>query len=499
MNRLFILLITFAAVSTVMAKDSAAGKTASKPNILFFAVDDLRPEIACFGAKHIHSPNLDRLAERGTVFLNAHCQQAVCSPSRTSLMTGLRPDSTRVWDLETHFRDHVPDVVTVSQHFKDNGYHAVSMGKIYHGGYDDVLSWSETARKPAKGSSRYVLPENLKLIREKNKAARAKGLKGKTLSRASRGPATEMADVPDAKYTDGAIAVRAVETLRELKKKEEPFFLAVGFLNPHLPFNSPKKYWNLYDRDKIELAPNPFYPKNAYEKALSRNFGEIRVYEGIPEKGPIPDDQALTLKHGYYAAVSFIDACVGKVLNELEQLGLAENTVVVLWGDHGWKLGEHGAWCKHSNVRNDTYAPIILAAPGQKSPGGKTDAPVEFVDIYPTLCDLAGLDKPAHLEGDSFAPLLDKPDRPWKRAAFSQYPRGNIMGYSMTAENHRLTLWVERDNTEKVVFTELYDQNRDPQENENVAGNPEYASVLEKLTRWHREGWEGTRRAFRKR
>lgn len=490
--------ILFSAISA-LCLSAASGKDASaaKPNILFFAVDDLRPEIHCFGAEHIHSPHLDRLAERGTVFLNAHCQQAVCSPSRTSLLTGLRPDSTKVWDLETHFRDHVPGVVTVAQHFKDNGYRSVSMGKIFHGGFDDELSWSEPARRPGKGS-RYVLPENLKLIGEKQREAREKGMKGKRLSRASRGPATEMADVPDTDYIDGAVASLAVETLRELDKKEEPFFLAVGFLNPHLPFNSPKKYWDLYSREEIKLAPNPFLPKDAYEQAIS-DSGEIRVYEGIPEKGPIPDDTALTLKHGYYAAVSFVDACVGRVLDALEQLGLAENTVVILWGDHGWKLGEHGAWCKHSNVRNDTNAPIILAAPGQKSPGGKTRAAVEFVDIYPTLCDLAGLDKPSHLQGDSFAPLLDQPDLPWKRAAFSQYPRGNIMGYSMTADNHRLTVWVDRKDHEKVHFTELYDQTRDPQENENVAGNPEYAPVLEKLTRWYREGWEGTRAAFRKR
>ena len=500
MHRLFLLSFSCVALflSTSARQDASAEKSASKPNILFFAVDDLRPEIACFGAEHIHSPHLDRLAGRGTVFLNAHCQQAVCSPSRTSLMTGLRPDSTKVWDLDTHFRDHVPDVVTVSQHFKNNGYYAASMGKIFHGGFDDELSWSEPARRP-QGGSRYVLPENLELTKKKNEEAKAKGLKGKRLSRAARGPATEMADVPDTDYTDGAIAALAAETLGELAKKDQPFFLAVGFLNPHLPFNSPKKYWDLYDRDKIELAPNPFPPKNAYEQALSTNSGEIRVYEGIPKEGPIPDDMARTLKHGYYAAVSFVDACAGKVLDELERLGLAENTVVVLWGDHGWKLGEHGAWCKHSNVRRDTNAPLLLAAPGQKSPGGKTNAAVEFVDIYPTLCDLAGLEKPDHLQGDSFAPLLDNPDLPWKRAAFSQYPRGDIMGYSMTAEKHRLTLWVDRKNPDQVHSTELYDQVRDPQENENVTGNPEYAAVLKKLTRWHRAGWQGTREALGKR
>ena len=378
-----------------------------RPNILFIAVDDLRPELRCFGAEHIISPHIDKLAATGTAFLRAHCQQAVCSPSRTSLMTGLRPDSTKVWDLDTHFRKAVPDVVTLPQHFKTHGYHAVSMGKIYHGGLDDAPSWSE---KPLNVSgSRYILPENLQLIKDKHKAAKAKGLTGKNLSRAARGPATECADVPDEDYTDGAIAKLAMQTLGKLKEKDQPFFLAVGFANPHLPFNSPKKYWDLYDREKITLASNRFPPKNAYEGALAGS-GEIRVYEGIPRKGSIPDDQARELRHGYYAAVSFIDACVGRVLDELDRLGLAENTIVVLWGDHGWKLGEHDEWCKHSNVHLDTHSPLLIRAPDRKSTGTPSKALTEFVDIYPTLCDLAGLEKPAHLEGDSLAPLLDKPD-----------------------------------------------------------------------------------------
>lgn len=468
---------------------------AERPNVLFIAVDDLRNEINCFGAKHMKTPHLDRLAAGGTAFLNAHCQQAVCSPSRTSLMTGLRPDSTKVWDLNTDFRDHVPDVVTVSQHFKASGYHAVSMGKIYHGGFDDKLSWSEKPLRPT-GASRYALKKNNELIARKRTNAKKKGLTGKKLSRASRGPAVECADVPDEKYTDGAIAALAVKTMGELKKKDQPFFLAVGFANPHLPFNSPKKYWDLYDPAEIKLAANPFPPKNAYEKAMNGNFGEIRVYEGIPKHGPINDKQARELKHGYYAAVSFIDACVGRLLDELDRLDLADNTIVVLWGDHGWKLGEHASWCKHTNVHLDTNAPLIFRAPGQKSQGAPSTAPVEFVDIYPTLCELAGLELPAHLEGDSVAPLLDKPSHPWKRAAFSQYPRGNIMGYSLSTGDYRYTVWVDRKNRKKIVGTELYDHAKDPQENENVARKPEYAPTIKKLHTLYQEGWQGTRKAL---
>ena len=466
----------------------------SQPNVLFIAVDDLRPELRCFGCKHIHSPNLDKLASRGTVFLNAHCQQAVCSPSRTSLMTGLRPDSTKVWDLNTHFRDLGPDVVTVSQHFKDHGYRSISMGKIYHGGFDDALSWSEPALKPGTGS-RYVLEKNITRMDEKKRAAREKGLKGKDLSRASRGPPTELAEVKDEKYSDGALAALAVQTIQQLSNTDQPFFLAVGFQNPHLPFNSPKKYWELYDPQVIDLATNPFVPKNAYSKALT-TFGELRNYEGIPAKGPLDKETSKKLRHGYYAAVSFIDACIGRVLKGLEQSGLSDNTIVVVWGDHGWKLGEHGCWCKHTNVQLDTRSPLIMVAPQQKSVGKAIASPVEFVDIYPTLCDLAGFEKPGHLEGDSFAELLQNPSGPRKRAAFSQYPRGNIMGYSMTTDRFRYTEWVDQKKDNEVVFAELYDHQDDPQENENVINSSRYASELQRLWAWHAEGWQGTRSAL---
>lgn len=461
-------------------------QAAERPNVLFIAVDDLRPELGCYGAEHILSPHIDKLAAGGTTFLRAYCQQAVCSPSRTSLMTGLRPDSTKVYDLNTHFRDKIPDVVTLGQHFKQHGYYAVSMGKIYHGGFDDRPTWSEPARKPKRGSG-YVSEHNQQIIAERRKAAQQKGLKGKARSRATRGEAYEAGDVEDGAYTDGAVANLGVETLRELAGREEPFFLAVGFLKPHLPFNAPQKYWDLYDPAKIELAANPFPPRGATEYTLT-SFGEIRVYSGMPSKGPISDEQARTLKHAYYACVSFTDANVGRLLSELERLELADETIVVLWGDHGWKLGEHASWCKHTNMDIDANAPLIMRAPGQKAPGGRTRALTEFVDIYPTLCDLAGLPKPEHLEGQSAAALLDDPDLPGEPAAFSQYPRGNVMGYSMRTDRYRFTSWKNR-RTGEVLAVELYDHETDPQENVNLAGAAGHAELVQKLQQQLDESW----------
>ncbi len=458
---------------------SAQPKTA-KPNLLFIAVDDLRPELNCFGRTYIHSPNIDRIANRGMAFDRAYVQQAVCSPSRSSLMTGTRPDSTKVWDLVTHFRVAEPNIVTLPQHFKNNGYFVQGMGKIYHPGFDDPQSWSIPWQTPKAPNYAKVTSANT----EDEDKPKAKG-----------GPAFESADVPDNFYKDGMVADLAVETLKTIGKKSEPFFLAVGFAKPHLPFVAPKKYWDLYDPAKIELAPNPYHAEDSPEYALT-NSNELRNYTGIPAKGKIGDDLARQLKHGYYAAVSYTDAQIGKVLDELEHQGLAKNTIIVLWGDHGWKLGEHGEWAKHSNVENDTNAPLLLAAPGMKASGKHTRALVEFVDIFPTLADLAGLSLPSHLEGVSFRPLLDRPDLPWKQAAFSQYPRGKRMGYSMRTDRYRLTIWLQRDDHNQVDFVELYDHQTDPQENTNIAHRPANAELVKQLTAQWKAGWQGTKAAL---
>lgn len=497
--RVWIALAIVLFIAAAQRQPFAADAAPSKPNVLFIIVDDLRPELGCYGRDYIQSPNIDALARAGMVFRRAYCQQAVCSPSRSSVMTGTRPDTTKVWDLETHFRKALPDVVTLGQHFKTQGYFVQGMGKIYHGGLDDPPTWSVPLQIPK--SMVYALPENRasshgEVQGEPDAQDPQQARPGQLIVPGVRGPAFESADVPDNTYQDGKVADLAVETLDRLSKKKEPFFLAVGFIKPHLPWVSPKKYWDLYDPKKIELAPNPFVPKGAPNYAIAVNDGEIRTYRNIPKSGPFPDELARQLKHAYFAGVSYTDAQVGKVLAELDRLGLRTNTIIVLWGDHGWKLGEHAAWGKHSNVENDVNAPLIFSTPNMKARGAQTDALVEFVDIYPTLCDLAGLPLPGHLEGISLKPLLDDSRRSWKTAAFSQYPRaakGGLMGYTMRTDRYRFTAWVSRKDHSKIDAIELYDHQADPQENTNIAREPANAELIAGLTQQWRKGWQGAK------
>jgi len=403
-------------------------------------------------------------------------------------MTGCRPDTTQVWDLQTHFRKALPDVVTLGQHFKQSGWHVEGMGKIYHGGFDDAPTWSVPWRTP--NGPVYAKPEN------RPAGARFGGGNGEP---GQRGPAFENADVADDFYRDGKTAAWAVESLASRSKSNQPFFLAVGFSKPHLPFVAPKRYWDLYDPARIRLAPNPQPPAGVPDWVIQPG-GELRNYRDIP-RGPIPPDLARTLIHGYRAATSYTDALVGRLLETLARQRLWDNTVVVLWGDHGWKLGEHGAWCKHSNAENDTNAPLIVAAPGSGRAGRRTDQLVEFVDIYPSLCELAGLPVPAQCEGDSFVRLLDQPRTRWKDAAFSQYPRSvgqrNLMGYSMRTERYRYTRWVGTRNPAAVVAVELYDHRADPEENRNIAGSPHVRELEAELGRRWQAGWQGVRQRLR--
>lgn len=503
MSRFVLVSLSLVLCLTAVASAADEGK---RPNVLFIAVDDLRPDLGCYGHPDAKTPNIDALAKRGMVFRRAYCQQAVCSPSRTSLLTGLRPDSTKVYDLVTHFRTTIPDVVTLPQHFKEQGYCTVGLGKIYHGGLDDAKSWSQ----PHKNGSApgYVLPENQQRIVAGRAQAKAAGKKGKALNRAGRGAALEMADVPDNAYHDGSLAEMAVAKLSELKAQDQPFFLAVGFLKPHLPFNAPQKYFDLYDPAKLKLAGNPFRPQDAPPFAIT-DFGELRQYYGIPKEGPIEEEQARQLVHAYRAATSYTDANIGRVLAEIDRLGLTENTIVVLWGDHGWKLGEHSGWCKHTCVENDTRSTLILAAPrasgerklpDEKQPEDEQsrfcDRLVEFVDVYPTLCDLAGLPLPTHLQGTSMKPLLSDPSRLWKSAAFSQYPRVHqgqqLMGYALRTDRYRYVQWQDR-KTGVVASQELYDHQADPAENENIAVRAANADLLKKLSAQLAAGWEEAR------
>jgi arylsulfatase A-like enzyme len=444
-------------------------------NVLFIAVDDLRPQLGCYGSSEIRTPRIDALARRGTVFTRAYCQQAVCSPSRTSLLTGRRPDTTRIYNLVDHFRQNLPEVVTLPQWFKQHGYHAQGLGKIYHGGLDDPPSWSVPSwPSRAQPASPAAATQQARDRQRERQQAR----------RRNRGPSWRAPDVADSDLFDGQLADRAIETLQEVK--DRPFFLAVGFHKPHLPFVAPKKYFDLYPPEKIRLPRNPFPPKEAPRMAL-HNSGELRSYSDIPEAGPISDEKARELIRGYYAASSYADAQIGRVLYELDRLGLREQTVVVLWGDHGWQLGEHGLWCKHANFERATHSPLIVSAPGQKHRGAKTEVLAEFVDIYPTLCELAGLPAPEGLEGTSLVPVMENPRRQWKKAAFSQYPRGRVMGHSMRTDRCRYTEWAEPG--QEPVARELYDHRSDPEENANIADRPENRELVQRLSRELRAGW----------
>ncbi len=461
--------------------------------MLFIAVDDLRPALNCYGATHIQSPNIDRLAARGVRFDRAYCQQAVCAPSRISLMTGMRPDSTTVIDLEHPLREVIPDALSVAHHFKNNGYETMSLGKIYHHHGDDPEAWSMPDWHPRRESwsgtwQAYADPKSAAIIGQHNQAqqeAYAAAQKAGRPGRAPRlgyGPAYESPGIPDNEYPDGMVAEKAVEEMRRLR--DRPFFLAAGFVKPHLPFNAPKKYWDLYDPASIELPAQRNWPAGSPEIARM-SWGELKAYAGIPLDGsPVPDDLARTLIHGYYACVSFMDAQVGLMLDELDSLGLTDNTAIVLWGDHGWKLADYGAWCKHTNFEIDTRVPMIFSDPDHRSAAGQgTTALTEFVDIYPTLSELCGLPVPAHCEGSSVAPLLADPEREWKRAAFSQYPRQSqqVMGYSMRTPQYRYTEWIERASGE-VKARELYDHSAGPIAALNLAGDPANASLVERMS-----------------
>ncbi|MHC4404684.1 MAG: sulfatase-like hydrolase/transferase, partial [Planctomycetota bacterium] len=397
-----------------------------------------------------------------------------------------QPDSTRVWDLVTHLRDTIPDVVTLPQHFKQHGYHAVAYGKIYHNTLPDRQSWNEPNHWPQKATTwSQASRQQLAAYRAK---MRALGKSDAAIAR-MRAPATDDEDIPDSQRPDGEIADQAITAMRRLAQSEQPFFLAVGFIRPHLPFTPPKKYWDLYRRDELALAGNRLLPSDSPPMAMNTMY-ELRDYMDFadsppPREGSLLEQQQRRLKHGYYASVSYVDAQIARLLGTLDELGLATDTIVVLWGDHGWKLGEHNSWCKQTNYEIDTRVPLIIRSPRAKANGRRCPALVEFVDIYPTLCELAGLPLPDHLEGRSVVPLLAKPDQPWKEAAFSQFRRRHegveTMGYAMRTDRYRYVEWINRQSVETVA-TELYDHEHDPQENTNLAAAPEHRRLVGQLS-----------------
>ena len=486
----------FAAILWILAMVAPVRCAAEgRMNVLFIAADDLRPELYCYGKWHIRSPNIDRLARRGMVFERAYCQAAVCRASRVSLLTGLRPDSTEIWtngSRHKHFRDHLPHIVTLPQQFKNHGYVALNFGKIFHGAFavrnrwNDPASWSAPEWLPAPRY--YYTEEGVRVAREVfSKRTGAKGAKiDDWVHHFVLGLSHEAPDVDDDVLQDGQIALHGIRALRRLKDK--PFFLALGFLKPHLPFIAPKKYWDLYPPDTVKVASNRHPPKDAPPFA-STSWGHPRTYTDFPDKGDPPDELVRELTRGYAACVSYVDAQIGRVLDELDRLGLRGNTIIVLWGDHGWHLGENHIWGKATNFELSTRAPLIVSDPRMQAPGATTEALVEFVDIYPTLCELAGLPLPDHLEGTSFAPLLDDPDRAWKSAAFSQYPNRGHMGRSIRTGRYRFTRWERIGSPGNVGALELYDHQLDPQENVNIANRPENAELVKRLSAQLAAGW----------
>lgn len=455
----------------VVAGSSAVA--AERPNVLFIAVDDMRVELGCYGDTIVQSPNIDRLATQGTLFNQAYCQQAVCNPSRASLLTGLRPDTIGIWDLPTHFRENKPDVVTLPQLFKNNGYHTECVGKIFHNWRQDdykgdPISWSVPAQMhyANHGSDRPVV-------------------EGKVPPSESDVPRTELCDVPDEAYFDGRVAQLAVEALRNVQ--DEQFFLAVGFWKPHSPFNAPKRYWDLYERSDVQ-PPVPSDPPAGVPPLAMHNSREIRRgFKDRPGGRPTPDE-TLALRHGYYAAISYVDAQIGKVIDELDRLGLRDNTIIVFWSDHGFHLGEHTLWAKTSNFELDARVPMIIATPDHAG-DQRTEGLAELLDLYPTLADLCGLTAPKDLDGVSLRPLLENPNASVKDGAFTQHTRPAYpsktdplvaMGYSMRTNRYRYTEWRSVEDGH-IMARELYDHEEDPLETVNRVDDAEYSKTLNEL------------------
>ena len=461
--RLFVLLVCACGIQGI-----TMGQVDSKKmNVLFILVDDLRPNLGCYGDPIAVTPQIDALARRGVLFNHAYCQQAVCNPSRASMLTGLRPDETGVVNLQSHFRTKNPDVVTLPQWFKQNGYYTVGIGKTTHGtkATEDEISWT---KEISASSDMYALPEN-----------RVK--KGKGVS-------IEMADVSDDMYSDGKIARNTITVIREAQKGEAPFFVAVGFRKPHAPFNAPKKYWDMYDRNIFKVK-NRNRPEGSPDLAFHQ-WQELRGYKDIPKSEALSVEKEQELQHGYYACISYVDEQVGKIVRELERQKLLDHTIIVLWGDHGYHLGEQDLWCKSTNFELDVRVPLLIVDPRRHGNGRQSNAVVETVDLYPTLNQLCGIEPTYSLSGISLKPLLDNPAEKWEYPAFSQFVRPydvilgkgaeTHMGYSVRIDGFRATYWYSA-LTKSWDHKELYVLEGDNLEEKNVSGQKKYRDIERRL------------------
>lgn len=431
-----------------------------KKNVLFIMVDDLRPELNIYGQNKISSPNIDALANSGITFNRAYCNVPVCGASRASLLTGIRPTSNRFLTYFSSIKKEAPNVLNLVQHLKNEGYTTISNNKITHL-KNDIDEWDQEWYPSENGWRNYISEENITL--EEN---------GK------HGNAYENIDVKDDAYDDGKTANKSIEDLKKLKKEGNPFFLAVGFVKPHLPFNAPKKYWDLYDAEKIELPKNSVFPKSAPRKA-NHKWGELRYYNQVPKQGQVSETMAKKLIHGYYASVSYVDAQIGKVINAIDNLGLRDNTVIILVGDHGWSLMEHGLWVKHSNFEVALQVPLIVSAsniPKNK----KTNSIAELVDLYPSICELANISQPTHLEGESFVNALKNPSKIYKNTALARYHKGE----TLVADSYFYTEWNKKGKT---IAKMLYDHKIDPDENRNLVLESAYNHIVDSLSILHKQ------------
>ncbi|MEC8333784.1 MAG: sulfatase [Verrucomicrobiota bacterium] len=490
--------------------------SAKPKNVLFIAVDDLKPLLNCYGYEAAVTPNIDELAKNGTGFLNAHCQQAVCGPSRVSLLTGYYPDCIGIYGMgggKYKLRELHPEILTLPQHFKNNGYVTVGTGKIFDPrnveddwhGPQDAISWTEFFGKNsynketgAPKAGHYHNPEVIELAKIVETEGKAKGLKGKSLRNYMRdhgaGPAVECYDVPDDAYKDGGITKRGVQQIERFKDIEEPFFLAVGFLKPHLPFVAPKKYWDLYDRNSLPLATYQRAPHGAPDCSIS-DYVEARTYGGVPANGVITNEIQRELIHGYLACVSYVDAQIGELIAKLHKTGQYDNTIIVLWGDHGFHLGDKHLFGKHTNYEEATRSPLIIANHGLES-GSMSYAPVNLIDLFPTLCELTGLATPDGLDGVSLVPVLEDASADVQEYAASLYPIDGYMGIAIRTQSYRYVAWYKgwpesgwcgKRYKSVPEFIELYDYTIYPFETKNLSGQEEYEEIEARLARLSRE------------
>lgn len=431
-----------------------------KQNILFISIDDFRPKISSYGETKMITPNIDKLASEGLQFNNAYTNIAVCGASRASLMTGIRPSLNRFNDFSTRAQVDTPQAISLNQLFMDNGYETISYGKIYHHSDDFQQHWSE--KDKGQIQSDFQDPKSIERVNNAEKGEY--GNKNLTY---------EYPDVDDYAYNDGKITQNAIHKLKVLKEDDQPFFMAIGYVSPHLPFIQPKKYWDIYDHDSIQLADNSYHPENSPFIAIEaqHNSAELRKnYLDIPAQGKLDDDLARNLIHGYYASVSYMDALIGELIKELDDLGLRDNTTIILWSDHGYFLGEHGFWCKHSTFHEAVKIPFIMSSPGYAK-NQITNSFTELVDVYPTLCELANITPPTYIHGKSLTPVLKNPSIQLKDEIYTRYKQGEAVidaNYSYT----------EFYRGKTYVGNMMYDMKTDLKQNIDISKTPANAKLV---------------------